>query len=151
VGEGPDRAVLEATAAELGVSNRLRLVGWSDDPRAFLPTFDVFVLPSINEGFPLVVLEAMLAGLPVVATAVGSTAEAVEDGETGFIVAPGDVRALVSAIERLLASATLRRSLGEAGRARAERDFTARAMAVKYETLYDGIRRPSGHRTAGAG
>jgi len=141
VGEGPLRGVLEARAAELGVSERLRLPGWSDDARSFLPTFDVFVLPSRYEGFPLSIIEAMLAGLPVVATRVGSVAEAVEDGETGFLVSPGDRTALVAVLRRLLDDPELRRRLGDAGRARARREFTARAMAARYERLYDEILR----------
>ena len=139
VGEGPLRATLEARAAELGVAERLRLPGWSDDARGFLPTFDVFVLPSRYEGFPLSIIEAMLAGLPVVASGVGSVAEAVEDGETGLVVPPDDPAALAAALRRLLADPVLRRRLGDAGRARAESEFTARAMAARYERLYDEI------------
>ena len=139
VGEGPQRAALEARAAALGVSERLRLPGWSDDARGFLPSFDVFVLPSRYEGLPLSIVEAMLAGLPVVATAVGSVAEAVEDGETGFVVPPGNRAALVAALRRLIDDPGLRLALGDAGRARARREFTARAMAARYERLYDEI------------
>lgn len=139
IGEGPLRAALEARAAELGVSDRLRLPGWSDEARGSLPTFDVFVLPSRYEGLPLSIVEAMLAGLPVVATAVGSVAEAVEDGVTGFVVPPGDRAALVAALRKLLDDPELRLALGEAGRARARREFTARAMAARYERLYDEI------------
>ena len=139
VGHGPQRQALEARAAALGVSSRLQLTGWSDDARRYLPTFDVFVLPSLNEGFPLVIVEAMLAGLPVVATAVGSVPEAVEDGKTGFVVPPGDTPALVAAIKRLLEAPDLRRQFGQAGRDRAEREFTAGAMAARYEHLYDDI------------
>lgn len=139
VGEGSLRAELETRAAALGVGARLRLPGWSDDARSHLPEFDVFVLPSRYEGFPLSILEAMLAGLPVVASDVGSVSEAVVDGETGFVVPPGDVDALTAALRRLVDDPDLRRSLGAAGRARAEREFTARAMAARYERLYDEV------------
>ena len=139
VGEGPQRSLLEARAGELGVSERLCLPGWSDDARSLLPTFDVFVLPSRYEGFPLSIVEAMLAGLPVVASGVGSIAEAVEDGETGFVVPSGDRAALVAALRKLVGDPGLRRRLGDAGRARARLEFTAPAMAARYERLYDEV------------
>jgi glycosyltransferase involved in cell wall biosynthesis len=139
VGDGPLRAALEARAAELGVAGRLQLPGWSDDARSRLPDFDVFVLPSRYEGFPLSIIEAMLAGLPVVATDVGSIREAVVDGETGLLVPSGDAAALTAALRRLVDDPGLRARLGAAGRARARREFTARAMAARYERLYDEV------------
>jgi glycosyltransferase involved in cell wall biosynthesis len=90
VGDGPERPALEALAAELGVADRLHVTGWTDDARRHLPAFDVFALPSRWEGMPLVILEAMHAGLPVVASDVGSVAESVRDGETGYVAPPGD-------------------------------------------------------------
>jgi glycosyltransferase involved in cell wall biosynthesis len=141
VGEGPAREELEAQASRLGVAERLHLVGWSDEARAYLTTFDVFVLPSIYEGFPLVIIEAMLAGLPVVATDVGSVSEAVEDGATGLVLPPGDVPALVAGIARLVEDQELRARFGDAGRQRATRLFTADVMAAAYQQLYDGIAR----------
>ena len=139
VGDGRDRGQVEQLAAAQGVADRLRVVGWSDEPRAYLAGFDVFVLPSRYEGLPLVVLEAMLAGLPVVASDVGSVAEAVVDGETGLLVRPDDPAAFAQAVGRLLADVDLRRRLGEAGRARALARFTSKRMAESYSEVYDGV------------
>jgi glycosyltransferase involved in cell wall biosynthesis len=136
VGDGEERGALEALAAELGVADRLRITGWTADARRYLPTFDAFALPSLWEGMPLVLLEAMHDGLPVVATDVGSVAEAVTDGETGFVVPAGDEAALRERLARLLGDADLRRRLGARARALAAEEFTAAAMARRYEAVY---------------
>lgn len=138
VGDGPDRLELEALAAELGVAPRVRFEGWSDRPRDHLTAFDIFALPSRFEGFPLAILEAMLAGLPVVATRVGSVAEAVADGETGTLVAPEDVTGLTEALAPLITDAELRAAMGARGRERALALGPA-AMAAAYEALYDEL------------
>lgn len=139
VGDGPERAPLEALARELGVAERLVVTGWIPDARRYLPTFDVFALPSLWEGMPLSILEAMHAGVPVVANDVGSVAEAVADGETGFVVVPGDEAALHERLARLLGDEQLRRQLGERGRTLAAERFTAEAMARRYEALYADV------------
>ncbi|MDF5717200.1 MAG: glycosyltransferase [Rhizonema sp. NSF051] len=77
LGEGGQRAALEKLAAELGVSDRIQLLGWVDNPRDYLPEFDIFAIPSRSEGFPLAIVEAMLAARPVVETRVGSIPKAV--------------------------------------------------------------------------
>jgi glycosyltransferase involved in cell wall biosynthesis len=136
VGDGPERGALEALAAELGVAERLVVTGWTESARRWLPTFDAFALPSLWEGMPLVILEAMHAGLPVVASDVGSVTEAVADGETGYVVAPGDEPALRERLARLLGDPALRARLGERGRAVAAERFTAAAMARRYEAVY---------------
>ncbi len=122
----------------------MQLVPWSDAARDLLGDMDVFVLPSRNEGFPLSIVEAMLAARPVVATDVGSVREAVLDGVSGFVVPPDDVDALRSALRRLLDDAELRVHMGEAGRARALDHFTDTAMARAFEQLYERI---DGRRT----
>jgi glycosyltransferase involved in cell wall biosynthesis len=139
VGDGPERGSLEALAAELGVAERLVVTGWTADARRHLPAFDVFALPSRWEGMPLVILEAMHAGLPVLASDVGSVAEAVADGETGYVVAPGDDRALRERLAELLGDAALRRRLGDRARAVARDCFTAEAMARRYEAVYRDV------------
>ncbi len=136
VGDGPERAELERQANELDVRDRVEFVGWTSQPRHHLPAFDVFALPSRSEGFPLATIEAMLAGLPVVATDVGDAGVAIVDGETGFVIPPDDVPALVGALQRLLDAPSLRESMGAAGRARALARYTDVAMAQAYEQVY---------------
>jgi glycosyltransferase involved in cell wall biosynthesis len=136
VGDGPERTALEALAAEIGVADRLHITGWTSDARRYLPTFDVFALPSRWEGMPLVILEAMHAGLAVVATDVGSVAECVADDETGYVVPRDDQTILRDRLAALVADAPLRRRLGERGRAVAAERFTASAMARRYEAVY---------------
>jgi glycosyltransferase involved in cell wall biosynthesis len=136
VGDGPQRGALEDLAARLGVADRLRITGWTGDPRGHLPAFDVFALPSRWEGMPLGILEAMHAGLPVVASDVGSVAEAVSDGETGLLVGPGDAEALCESLAGLLADPRRRARMGECGRLVAIERFTDTAMARRYEAVY---------------
>lgn len=136
LGEGAQRLELEKLAGELGVSDRLSLTGWVDDPRTYLSKFDVMALPSRSEGFPLAVVEAMLAARPVVATRVGSVAEAVIDGETGFLVDKDDVTGLAVALRRLRDDPVLRIRLGQRGREVASAKFTVEQMAKSYESLW---------------
>jgi glycosyltransferase involved in cell wall biosynthesis len=136
VGEGALRTELLDQARRLGIQDRVELRPWDDEARRCLAELDVFVLPSRNEGFPLSIIEGMLAGLPVVATDVGSVAEAVVDGATGYVVAPDDIDALTAALEQLCADPELRGRFGAAGRARALERFTAQAMADAFAGLY---------------
>ncbi len=136
LGEGGERTALEKLAFELGVSDRVSLLGWIDNPRTYLEEFDIFAMPSRSEGFPLAVVEAMLAGLPVVATRVGSIPEAVRDGETGLLIDKDDVDGLMSALRQLRDDAELRVCLGEQGREIALRNFTVDVMVKRYESLW---------------
>jgi glycosyltransferase involved in cell wall biosynthesis len=136
VGDGPERTALETLARRLGVADRLVVTGWVEQARSHLATFDLFALPSRWEGMPLVILEAMFAGLPVVASDVGSVAEAVLDGETGFVVTVDDERTLRDRLAMLLADSAMRQSMGERARARAQEQFTADVMARRYEQVY---------------
>lgn len=139
VGDGPDRPALEALAGQLGVADRLELVGWRDDAREWLASFDVFTLPSRYEGFPLSIVEAMLAGTPVVATDVGSVPEAVLHGETGLLVRPDDPAELAEALRELLDDDERRRTLASAARERARELFTSGAMVERYLDVYAEI------------
>ncbi len=141
VGDGPDRARLERLAADLGVADRLTVTGWDEHPRRHLASFAVFCLPSRSESFPLTIVEAMLAGLPVVATDVGSVSEAVLDGETGLLVRPDDPDALAAALSRLLEDSTLREEMGRRGRAAALEHLTADRMVAGFHRLYEEILR----------
>jgi glycosyltransferase involved in cell wall biosynthesis len=139
VGDGSERKALEELAQSLGVAERVVWIGWTDDPRGYLDSFDVFALPSRFEGFPLAVLEALLARSAVVAADVGSVGEAIRDGETGLLVPPDDPAALAGAIQRLLADEELRRRLGANGRRLVLQRFTADHMTRAFEALYSEL------------
>lgn len=136
IGEGRERAALEKLAARLGIGDRVKLLGWLDNPRDYLPKFDVFVQPSRSEGFPLAIVEAMLATCPVIATRVGSVAEAVIDGATGLLVDKDDVEELAKALCKLRDNAQLRYCFGQRGRAIALAAFTVEKMSISYERLW---------------
>ena len=127
---------LRADAERLGVSDRVVFAGHRDDVPALLAGCDVFCLPSFAEGLPLVVLEAMAHGKPVVATSVGGTAELVVDGETGILVPPGDADALAAALKALLSDSERSRALGGAGRQRVLVEFSAEHAAERVLALY---------------
>jgi glycosyltransferase involved in cell wall biosynthesis len=136
VGEGPDRPALEAEIERLGIGDRVRLLGERRDVPELLGAADVFVLSSRSEGLPVSVLEAMVAGLPVVASRVGGVGELVEDEETGLLVAPGNPDELSTALERVLGDRELRRRLGAAGRERVERHFDLESFRRAHLDLY---------------
>jgi glycosyltransferase involved in cell wall biosynthesis len=141
VGDGSERERLQALARELGIEGRIVWQGWTEDARSYLPSFDLLVLSSRFEGFPLVLLEAHLAETAVVATDVGSVAEAVVDGESGLLVPPDDDEALTVAIRRLLDDAELRQRLALRGRRLVLERFTAEHMARAFRSLYDDVLR----------
>lgn len=132
-GDGPQRERLAAEAAGL---ERVTLTGFVPDVAAFMGKIGLFVLPSRSEGLGLVLVEAMAAGRPVVATRVGGVPEVVADGETGLLVPPEDSGALAAAVRRLLENPDLADRMGAAGRGRAEALFSARRMAEQTRELY---------------
>lgn len=136
-GRGEEETRLRAQAAEAGVAARLHLLGLRDDVDRVLDAADVFAQPSLSEGLPLAVLEAMAHGLPVVATNVGGMPEAICDGETGVLLPPSDSPALVAALARLLGDASLRERIGTAARARAIAAFSIDAMVGGYRALWE--------------
>ena len=136
VGDGRERGALQLLADECGLGDRFTVTGWVDNPREFLPSFDVVAMPSRSEGLPLVLLEAMLAARPVVATGVGSIPDALRDGSTGLLVPVDDVASLGGALRLLATDPLLRRRLGAAAREHALACYTAEAMATVYENLY---------------
>jgi glycosyltransferase involved in cell wall biosynthesis/ubiquinone/menaquinone biosynthesis C-methylase UbiE len=127
---------LRALAERLGVADRVVFAGHRDDVDGLLEGADVFCLPSTVEGLPLVVLEAMARGRPVVASAVGGTPELVLDGETGLLVPPGDPHALADALSQLLADPERAHRLGESSWARVDAEFSERSMAARVLSLY---------------
>jgi glycosyltransferase involved in cell wall biosynthesis len=135
-GEGSQRAALAARTAALGLDGVVRWLGRVDDVAALLAAADVALMPSLQEGLGVAALEAMAAGLPVVASHVGGLPEAVVDGATGILVPPGDARALAAAIARLAADGALRGRLGAAGTAHVRARFTMAGMAATTLDLY---------------
>ena len=136
VGDGPERGLVERSARDLGLAERVAVTGVSSEVPRLLAGVQVGALVSRQEGFPLAVLEAMRAGLPVIASDVGGVREAVEDGVTGLLVARGDLAGLRAALERLLTDPPLRRALGDAGRRRYEQRFTAARAVAGTEAVY---------------
>ncbi len=135
-GEGPLRDDLTKRIAARGLRAKFVLAGFRPDLESVLPACDLAVSSSHTEGLPVVVLEEMAAGLPVVATAVGGTPEVVEDGVTGWLVPPNDPPALAARITGLLASPEKAQAMGAAGRRRVETHFTFAAMARGYMDLF---------------
>lgn len=138
-GDGAERATLERDAGARGIAHRVRFLGRRTDVPALLASCDLFVLPSFFEGLPLALLEAMAAGKPVVATAIGGTDEAVVDGETGLLVPPGNPSALAGAIRRMLDNPDLASTLAAAGQRRVAMRFSSHAMVAGVAAVYDEL------------
>ena len=134
-GDGPLRETIRRRIGELGLERRFILAGFRDDLDRFLPHWDLCVLPSFTEGLPTVVLESYAAGVPVVATAVGGTPEAVADGVDGYLVPPGDPATLAQRILDVLNSGEERKAMGRRGRERVRAEFTFDVQAVRFQGL----------------
>ena len=137
VGDGPEEKAIRQLAAEILPPGKVRFFPSQEDPRPFFQQAGLFVLSSVHEAFPNVVLEAMATGLPVVATRVGGLPEMVAPGETGWLAPPRDPAALAAAISQLLADPQTMRDFGAAGQRRVARCFPLAAMVR-------GSRRPAG-------
>lgn len=138
-GEGDERPALEARVARHGVAERFRMPGFTKELDRYLPWADVVALSSFSEGLPNVLLEASAAAVPVVATAVGGVPEVVGEGETGYLVPPGDPAALALRLTQLLWDPEMRRAMGEAGRERMRTLFTFEAQADAYRELLETL------------
>jgi glycosyltransferase involved in cell wall biosynthesis len=156
VGEGPEESALRSEAAAAGIGDRVHFMGYRDDLIGILKSTDVFVLPSLEEGIPVVVLEAMACSVPVVATDVGGVAALVESRRTGLIVPPAErwsdearsrqqgapvaaargVEELASAIDRLVSDRAAAREMGRAGRERVEAQFAIDRIVCRLEQEY---------------
>lgn len=148
-GDGPLRSALEAEARDLGVAGRCIFLGERPDVPDLLAAADLFVLPSLFEGLPVSVLEAMAAERPVIATAIGGTDEAVTHEGTGLLVPPRDPAALAAAIRHLQGDPATARRLAVAGRARVEREFSSDATARQVAAVYEQVLAEAG--AAGGG
>ena len=136
VGDGPLRGAVEAEIARLELRSSCRLTGMQAEVAPLLGAMDVFVLSSVSEGFPFVVLEAMAMERPVVATNVNGVAEIIEPGESGLLVPPRDADATARAALALLHNGAEARRIGRAARARVAERFTVAGMVERLQTLY---------------
>ncbi|KLE35046.1 glycosyltransferase [Aurantiacibacter luteus] len=138
-GEGPEREALLAHAERLGVEDRVHLPGFVAEPAKLVGLFDVFALSSRSEQFPISVVEAMAAGLPVVAPRVGDIGAMVSSDNGPFLVPPGDAGALTGALQRLAADPAARKRIGQANKQKAREEFDERRMIDRYRALYFGL------------
>lgn len=136
VGDGMLRPHLERRASELGIADRVTFAGWRSDIPAVLEAMDVFVMPSLVEGGPTTVLEAMTMGKPVVATRVGMVPEVIEHEVTGLVVPPGDPHALAENVMLLLREPETRGRLGHRAREKALADFSLERMVDRYLQVF---------------
>ncbi|HET6324542.1 MAG TPA: glycosyltransferase family 4 protein [Planctomycetaceae bacterium] len=139
IGDGSLRESMRQKAADLGVADRLVLPGWQHDARSLLCGFDLFVLPSIYEGFPLAILEAMAAGLPCVVSDVDGVAEAVVDGETGYVCPPNATEMWLERIGRYATNPSLRERAGTLAASCYRERFSLQAMARNTARVYASV------------
>jgi glycosyltransferase involved in cell wall biosynthesis len=136
LGDGPERAHLEALARSLGAGDAVRFLGFHSDPWRFLHAVDVFTIPSQSEGLPNSLLEAMASGLPVVASRIGGALEAFGETAPGLLVPPGEVAPLADALTKLVLEPDLRAAMGGAGAKRIADAFALESVAPRYLQLY---------------
>jgi len=139
LGRGELKDELSAEAEALGIKDQIHLLGYRDDTWRWLSTMDVFTLPSLSEGLPLSLLEAMAAGVPPVVTEVGGMPEVVHDGKTGFMVSPREPDALARKILFLLDNPAVATRIGAAGRSQVHELFSLDKMLTKYHNLYHEV------------
>jgi sugar transferase (PEP-CTERM/EpsH1 system associated) len=144
VGDGMLRDEIETVIATAGLGSHGRVLGWRDDVGDVLRQFDIFCLPSLNEGVSNTLLEAMATGLPIIATAVGGNTELVAEGQTGFLVEPGDAEQIADVLEKYLNSDELVRQHGREARRCAETDFSLQGMLREYDNFYTRYLLPAG-------
>jgi len=140
IGDGPLRPDLEKRCNQLNLSDIVFFLGWvKDAPSRILPLFDIFVQSSLWEAMSMVILEAMAAGKPIVATEVGENRHVIKHGASGFLSPPRDISAMAGYVEQLLNNVDIRNGMGLKARETFERDFTVDLMARRYEQVYDEV------------
>jgi glycosyltransferase involved in cell wall biosynthesis len=148
VGKGDDKGEeeikLKEQAERAGLADKVRFLGWRSDVDEIMGCFDIFVLPSLNEGMGRVLVEAMAAGLPIVASRVGGIPDLVKNGQNGLLVPPKDASALENAISALLEDQEKRKRMGEAG-TKMCRQYSAEAMVEQIDNLYKELLERSAH------
>ncbi len=139
VGDGPEREAIEQRAHELGVSRHMLFLGYQRDVAPYYAFFDTLLLPSGNEGTPVVAIESLAAGTPVVATRVGGVGDVVEDGVDGLLVPVGDIEAIANALERLARDPDLRTRMGQSGRERVIPRYRVDRLVDDVDKLYQEL------------
>ncbi len=139
VGDGELEPHLKVEAIHMGIDERVKFVGHHDDPRPYYQMFDIFVHPSLWEGFGLVFLEAMAYQLPIIATNVDAIKEIIWDNNNGFLVEPGTIRPLLAALEKLVDDPVLRRRMGKSGLYRLKKYYTLDRLCQQTEAVYNSL------------
>ncbi|MDP6803309.1 MAG: N-acetyl-alpha-D-glucosaminyl L-malate synthase BshA [Gemmatimonadota bacterium] len=138
VGDGPERPAAEELVREMGICDRVHFLGAQENVEELFPLADAFVLPSAHESFGLVALEAMSAGVAVVATATGGTGEVIEHGRNSFLHDPADQDGMVASLTKLAREPEWRREVARAGRETAEKKFGVERIVSRYLEVYEG-------------
>jgi glycosyltransferase involved in cell wall biosynthesis len=138
-GEGPERSSLQALASQLNIEKNVFFLGQRSDIPDLYSSFDVAVLPSLTEGTPLAILEAMAAKRPIVASRVGGIPKIIEDERSGLLVEPGNAKELEAALLRLLRSSEQRLCLGQAGFDIVQSQYSSKMMAQLYLSVYSEV------------
>jgi glycosyltransferase involved in cell wall biosynthesis len=137
LGDGPEAAMLRDKVSASGLADRVLLGGYIKDARKYLPLFDALVIPSLTEGLPMILLEAMSANIPVIATRVGDIPATLND--LGLLIEPGDTPALASAIVGLTNALGTYRGKATAAARRVQDYYSAATMAARYEAVYRAV------------
>jgi glycosyltransferase involved in cell wall biosynthesis len=144
-GDGPEHGRLNQLVGELGMADRVRLLGFVADPPAFYEAMDVYALSSRREGLPNVLLEAMAFEVPIVATSVAGVPKLVDDRESGLLIPAEDLDALVATLGPLCDDAPLRRRLGQSGRETVVNRFSFTARMAKVAAVYNDVMSAKGN------
>jgi glycosyltransferase involved in cell wall biosynthesis len=141
-GSGPSEPSLRSLASTLGIMDRVRFLGWRPDIRGLLASWNILVIPSNEESFPITALEAMAAARPIVASRVGGLAELVVDGVTGRLIAPGNIEKLAGSIAELICDPNLADQMGMEGWKRVKDHFSINLMASRTAAIYNHVLHP---------
>jgi glycosyltransferase involved in cell wall biosynthesis len=139
VGDGPDRIAIEQMIERYGLHQTVMLAGQQSNMSGVYASIDIFVLPSLNEGLPMTLLEAMASSRPIIATRVGAIPKVTEDGKTGLLVNPRDSAGLRDAMARLLTDADLCRRMSAQAHEWVASHYTSGIMAAQYRLMYEEV------------
>jgi len=139
IGDGPDRERLNNMIYKYNLMDRIRLLGYKQNARKYLHLFDVFVMPSFREGFPITILEAMQAGVPIIATDVGGIPEMLQYGNAGVIIKSNNIQLLVESIENILENNRMRENIINYASCIVKEKYSSNIMGKKYNCLYEQV------------